>query len=168
MSIDYLSREQQERARIRMAQDLIFSYACKGLVNSIKDLIEENDITHTNLTSALLGACQNGHLNCVKYLLETPVLREKINLYIHYEERQPTYVPDGALLHAHFNEHRDIVDYLLYDMKFEVNKDTIEYLKSKDQTDLLNKIEKHDVFFKLDEEMNIPKESDKKANKPKI
>jgi hypothetical protein len=147
----------------------IFKMKCSlGDANEIRKVISDNPSIEFNFTQGLLIGCVEGKLETVKCFLETPELREKVNLYVPYETGTPQYVPDGALLHSHFNNQGHIVSYLLYNIKFEVSRDTMNYLKFHQIDNLINKIEKRDLFFKMDAEMNIPKEDDKKVNKPKI
>lgn len=132
----------------------VFKLRCiEGNPEEVKSWIEENKQIQFDLTQGLLFCCVNGNFPNVKYFLETPEVRKNINLYVPYEMGPPHHVSDGVLLHSHFNGHSDIVDYLLYNVNFDVCRDTLNYLKFHQTNDLLNKIEKRDLFFKLEKEM---------------
>lgn len=146
----------------------VFKLKCaEGTPEELNSWIKENKEVQFDLTQGLLVACVNGNLENVKYFIETPEVRKNVNLYVPYQSGPPHYVSDGVLLHSHFEGQSDIVDYLLYNVKFDVSRDTINYLKFHQTNELLNKIEKRDLFFKMSEEMNNPEEKEK-TPKPKL
>jgi hypothetical protein len=146
----------------------VFKLKCsEGNPEELRKWILENKEIQFDLTQGLLVACVNGNLANVKYFIETPEIRKNVNLYVPYQSGPPQYVSDGVLLHSHFEGHEDIVDYLLYNVKFDVSRDTVNYLKFHQLNELLNKVEKRDLFVKMSEEMIKPEEKEKKS-KPKL
>jgi hypothetical protein len=140
----------------------------------VKDLIENDIGSKINLKRGLLTACVNGSMSVVKYLFETPTIREKIDLNSSYGEENDkpltdyTLTSDRLLIDSYFNSKQEIVDYLLFDVKINVSDSTQDALRVNGTYDLLNKIEKRDLFYKLNEEINIPKAEDKKLPKTKV
>jgi hypothetical protein len=140
----------------------VFKLRCKeGSAEDVEKWINQNKSVEFNLTQGLLMACVNGNLPVVKFFIETPEIRKNVNLYVPYESGTVQYISDGVLLHSQFNGQGHIVDYLLYDVNFNVSRDTMNYLKFHNITELLQKIEKRDLFFKISEEMGSSQDQPK-------
>lgn len=145
----YHTKEQLENFNNKNIQYSLAEYAANGDLEGIKNLISDNNIKNISFNESLSNACRNGHLNIVKFFLETENFKKNISLYAKID-----FIPDGILLHPHFNEKNNIVDYLLYDIKCEVKESTKKFLRFHKYEDLLTKIEKRDLFFKMSEEIN--------------
>jgi len=146
----------------------VFRAKCtEDKIEDIKRMLKEDDRGELDLDRAVLATCFHGSLTVLKHFLETPNLREKINLYTPYEAGPPHYIPDGLLLHSYFKGHPHVVDYFLYDIKFDVCRDTKNYLEFHNETELLNKIEKRDLFFLMNKEIQ-DNSQESKEKKPKL
>jgi hypothetical protein len=95
-----------------------------------------------------------GSLSVVKYLLETPNVKERIDLNSKCEIFKWRSISNSALIEAYMGCHLETVDYLLFNMNINVSEDTKKSLQFSGTKDLLDKIEKRDLFFKINEEMN--------------
>lgn len=134
--------------------DIIFlvrGFVMSGHLNDIKNIIEALPNFSFDFTQLALSACKNGHLESVQYFFENH--REKINLYEPYSVGT-YYVPDGFLLTSFFEKKLDVVNYLLYDVHFEIARDTKNYLSFHNEEQLMHIISKRDLFYSLNKNIS--------------
>lgn len=145
-------------------RNLVFRQACSNNdLNKVKELIEQDTASKLDLTRGLLMACVKGSLSVVRYFLETKEINEQLKLNDYFEDSKST-LSNRLLIQAYANEQFNIVDYLLFELKFDINKETQEHL-SLYERDLWDRIQKRDLFFEMNAEV---KNKNKDIKKSKI
>lgn len=125
----------------------------------VKEMIERDTEFKIDLIKGFLIACSNGSLTVLRHFLETPYLREKINLENNYGDLPSRSLSNQALIDAHLNGHSNIEDYLIFEINIDITASTRKTLKFSSAIDLIHKIEKRDLFFQMkEEEINKNKE----------
>jgi hypothetical protein len=139
----------------------------KNNLEHVINFIKEDKELKLNLQKGFLVACTNGCLSVVKYLSETTSVKERLDLNAPDESFQWRSISNTALIDAYSNCQSEIIDYLLFEINIDVTDSTRKSIKMSGMHDLLNKIEKRNLFFQISEEMNTFEETPK-SSKPKI
>lgn len=132
-------------------------------VERIKDLIERDNESKLDLRRGFLMACSNGSLSVVKYFIETKNIKEKLDLNGEYGEMPGNFFSNRALIQSYENSQLEVVNYLLFDVKIDIREQTREALKSNGKQELLNIIEKRDIFDEMNSQNNNENKDVKKS-----
>ena len=147
-------------------RDLAFLNACKygRLQNVIYLLTDKNMTPHARINaldsfdnSALSLACAGGHLDIVKYMLESKDLRRKANMFAGKSD---------IFLSACTDNREDVLMYLLYDKQYPITDELMvvfnKKIKPEYRKSIKTMIEKRDLLLNLKEDLSV------KAIKPKL
>ena len=150
--------------------DKLLNASYQGNLDTVKYLLSSYELKeHANInytdkygTNTLMIACVNGHLEVVKYLLSSQDLKEHSNIN---SKDKNGY---NALILAGWKGNLDLVKYLIIDMNMDIDNETINWLKGKNEhktvyEDILKLIEKRDLHNKLDNSIRDDKINNKKV-----
>ncbi len=124
-----------------------------GYFKIVKYLVEQGADIYIGNEYSLMLVSYNGYLEIVQYLVE-----KVANIYAN----------DFAFKYASANNHLDIVRYFLYDCKMQIKEEIYDWLKEKNKIKSLEIIEKRDLLFQLDKDINQKDSVDNFSNKIKI
>ena len=146
-------------------RDLAFLNACKyGRIQNVIYLLTDKNITpHARINaldsfgnSALSLACASGHLDIVKYMLESKDLRRKANMFAGKSD---------IFLSACTDNREDVLMYLLYDKQYPITDDLMTIFNKKINPEYRKSIkamiEKRDLLINLQEDLIIKIEKTK-------
>ena len=145
-------------------RNLVFRQACSSNdLHKVKELIEQDIGSNLDLTRGLLMACVKGSLSIVRYFLETKEINEQLKLNDYFEDEKAP-LSNRLLIQAYANEQFNVVDYLLFEFKININEETKRHFEQYEK-DLWDRVQKRDLFFEMNEEV---KNESKDVKKPKI
>jgi hypothetical protein len=134
-------------------RNLVFRQACSNNdLTKVQEMIEQDTALNLDLTRGLLMACVKGSLSIVRYFLETKNIREQLKINDYFEDEKAP-LSNRLLIQAYANEQFNIVDYLLFEFKIDINEETKKHLELYEK-DLWDRVQKRDLFFEMNAEVN--------------
>lgn len=119
-----------------------------------KEIDKINNFSHSQMIQYFEHYCSNGNLDAIKYILNSPDIKNPLNIYIHGDDAilqacrhghldVVKYITSSSELEHHVaysdkidegfnwageNGHMDIIKYLIFDYKINCSKKINEYL----------------------------------------
>jgi ankyrin repeat protein len=114
--------------------------AANGHLETVKYLVEHGADIHAEMDYSLCWGAKNGHLETVKYLVENGAdIHAKTNYAIRLSAK---------------NGHIEVVNYLIMDCNMVIDKDTIEYLKENNLSEIINIVKSRDLYININNKLD--------------